>query len=72
MINMANKFSNKDSEIAALILAAIRAGYKVTFEGKDLGTAAGGSHFHVSYLDEVVEEFKDINLWDYINKGLNK
>lgn len=64
--------SDKDAEIAGLIVGAIKAGYKITFERNEIGAEKNGNHMHVGYLDEVVQELGDINLWDYINKELKK
>lgn len=63
--------SDKEKKIAGLIIGAVKAGYKVTFERNDIGAAKpNGYHMHVGYLDEVTEELGTINLWDYIDDQL--
>lgn len=62
--------SDKDKEIAGLIVGALKAGYKVTLEHNDIGAVKRGAHIHVAYVDELLEEMGDIKPWDYINEKL--
>jgi hypothetical protein len=62
--------SDKEKEIAALIVGALKAGYKITFERNDIGAVKGGNHMHVSFLDEVIEELGTVSLSDYIDSHL--
>lgn len=65
--------SDKEKEIAALIAGAIKAGYKITFERNDIGAVnRHGTEVHIGFLDEVVKEFGDVNLFDYIDEELRK
>lgn len=63
---------DKDIAIAAMLVAALRDGYKVTIERNDIGVAKHGVHMHVGFVDELAEELKDINPWDYINEKLEE
>jgi len=63
--------SDKDREIAGLIVGAIKAGYKITFERNDIGAVKGGSHIHIGFVDELVKE-NGTNPFDYINQELIK
>jgi hypothetical protein len=63
--------SDKEKEIAGLIVGAIRAGYKITFERNDIGAAKGGTHVHIGFIDELVNEV-GTNPFDYINQELIK
>lgn len=63
--------SDKEKEIAGLIVGAIKAGYKITFERNDIGAVKpNGYHMHVGFLDEVIEEFGTVSLSDYIESQL--
>ena len=64
--------SDKGKEIAGLIVGAIKAGYKVTIERNDIGAVKHGVQMHVGYVDELLNEFGDINPWDYINQKLEE
>lgn len=64
--------SDKEGAIAGLIVGAIRAGYKITFERNDIGAVKDGNHLHIGFLDEVVKELGNISLSDYINQELIK
>lgn len=63
--------SDKDKEIAGLIIGAIKAGYKITFERNDIGAVKGGNHVHIGFVDELVTE-TGTNPFDYINQELIK
>ena len=63
--------SNKDKEIAGLIVGAIEAGYKITFERNDIGAVKSGNHVHVGFIDELVKEV-GTSPFDYINQELIK
>ncbi|CAB4124011.1 hypothetical protein UFOVP45_97 [uncultured Caudovirales phage] len=63
--------SDKDKEIAGLIFDAIKAGYKITFEHNDIGAVKNGTHMHIAFVDELVNE-SGINPFDYINQELIK
>lgn len=64
--------TDKNVAIAAMIVAALRDGYKVTIERNDIGVAKHGVHIHVGFVDELIDELKDVNPWDYINQELTK
>lgn len=64
---------DKESKIAGIIVAAIKAGYKITFERNDIGAVKpNGTQIHLAYIDELLPELKDINLSDYINDSLKE
>ncbi len=64
--------NDKETEIAGLIVGAIKAGYKITFERNDIGAVKNGNYFHVAFLNEVVEELGTVSLADYIDQELIK
>lgn len=64
--------SDKEKEIAGLLVGALKAGYKITIEHDAIGVIKQGTQVHVTYLDEVVNELGHINLWDHINEGLEE
>lgn len=65
--------SDKEKEIAGIIVAAIKAGYKITFERNDIGAVRpNGTQIHLAYVDELLPEIKDINLFDYIDENLKE
>lgn len=65
--------SDKDKQIAGLIVGAIKAGYKITFERKDIGAVKPEhSEIHLAYVDELYPELSDFNVFDYINQELTK
>lgn len=63
--------SDKDKVISGLIVGAIKAGYKITFERNDIGAVKGGHHLHIGFVDELVNENGN-NPFDYINQELIK
>lgn len=63
--------TDKEKEIAGLILGAIKAGYKITFERNDIGAVKNGTHMHIGFVDELVNE-NGTTLFDYINQELIK
>ena len=63
--------SDKENQIAGLIVGAIRAGYKITFERNDIGAIKGGTHVHIGFIDELVKEI-GTSPFDYINQALIK
>lgn len=63
--------SDKDKVISGLIVDAIKAGYKITFERNDIGAAKGGTHLHIGFIDELVNENGN-SPFDYINQELIK
>lgn len=63
--------SDKDKEIAGLIMEAIKAGYKITFERNEIGAVKSGNHVHIGFVDELVNEV-GTRPFDYINQELIK
>lgn len=44
---------DKDKILAGFFLQALKAGYKVTFEGPVIGKDSGKSHLHLGMCDEL-------------------
>lgn len=63
--------SDKEKQIAGLIVGAIKAGYKITFERNDIGAVKSGNHVHIGFIDELVNEV-GTSPFDYINQELIK
>ena len=63
--------NDKDKEIAGLIVGAIKAGYKITFERNDIGAVKNGTHMHIGFIDELVNE-TGTSPFEYINQELIK
>lgn len=63
--------TDKESKIAGIIVAAIKAGYKITFERNDVGAVKNGNHVHIGFIDELVNEV-GTKPFDYINQALIK
>lgn len=64
---------DKDKEIAGIVVAAIRAGYKITFERNDIGAVKpNGTQIHIGYIDELLPELGEKNVFDYIDENLRE
>jgi glutamine synthetase len=57
--------NEKDRAIAGFFLAAIKAGYKVTFEGPSDGKAGQGVHMHVG----LTKEMQVAERWESMKKA---
>lgn len=63
--------TDKEQLIASMIVDAIKAGYKVTFEGPTIGAESRGVHMHIGFIDELIQEVGN-NPFEYINEQLLK
>lgn len=64
--------SDKDGAIVNMMYQALKAGYKITFEHRDIGAEKNGSHIHIGFVDELLKEMGDTDPWDYLNEKLIK
>lgn len=65
------RVNEKEAKIAGMVVAAIKAGYKITFERNDIGAVKNGNHVHIGFIDELVSEV-GTSPFDYINQELIK
>lgn len=65
--------NEQEKVLAGMIVAALNSGYKITIEHDAISAVSKhGTNVHITYVDELLDEFGGAQPWEYINKKLEE